>query len=256
MPTAVITIARYTVLEALRTKLLVLTLVLAATGVLIARFLERIAISDSDAIRTGIMASQYRLAAVVLMAAFVIVSHVRESNDKGLELLLSFPIRRSTYLLGRLLGHLGCAAWLAALFSLPMVPFAAGAPLAVWAASLWLELSLVAAASVFCVITLNQVTSALMAVIGFYLFARTLPALQLIAGSQMAGDSGPVTRLMGHFLDALAFVTPRLDLFTRASWLVDAAPSAADLASVAAQACIYTLLLCAAALFDLYRKNL
>jgi len=250
------TIAWYTVLEALRTRLLILTLAFAVGGALLARFLERVAIADSDAIRTGIMASQFRVAAVVLLASFVIVSHVRESNDKGLELLLSFPIPRHVYLLGRLLGHLGCAAWLALLFALPLALFAPLGPLLAWTLSLWFELSLIATASVFCVITLNQITAALTAVMAFYLFARALPALQLIAGSQIAVDSGTSTRLIGQVLDAIAFVTPRLDLFTRAPWLIDAPPSAGDVLSVAGQTATYVLLLCAASLFDLHRKNL
>lgn len=256
MVRATFTIAWYTLLEALRTRLLLLTFAFAGAGALLARFLERVAIADAEAIRTGVMAAQFRLTAVVLIAAFVTVSHVREANDKGLELLLSFPLPRYVYLFGRLAGHLACAAWLALLFSLPLLPFAPFGPWLAWAVSLWLELSLVATASLFCVITLNQITAALAAVLAFYAFARTLPALQLIAGSQLAFDGSPATRAMARVLDGIAYLTPRIDLFTRAPWLIDAPPTVGDLATVAAQAGLYGLLLCAASLFDLHRKNL
>ena len=43
---------------------------------------------------------------------------------------------------------------------------------------------------------------------------------------------------------------------TQTAWLVVAPPSAGALASVFAQAAVYTLLLVAAAQFDLHRQNL
>jgi hypothetical protein len=42
---------------------------------------------------------------------------------------------------------------------------------------------------------------------------------------------------------------------TRSEWLVGAAPGAAMLAGVVGQAAVYTLLLIAAAQFDLHRQN-
>jgi hypothetical protein len=42
---------------------------------------------------------------------------------------------------------------------------------------------------------------------------------------------------------------------TQTGWLIYSAPSAAEIMGVLAQTAVYALLLCAAALFDLQRKN-
>jgi len=49
---------------------------------------------------------------------------------------------------------------------------------------------------------------------------------------------------------------PHLDSFTRTEWLLYHTGSLAALAPIAAQTAIFVSLMAAAALFDLYRKNL
>ena len=57
-------------------------------------------------------------------------------------------------------------------------------------------------------------------------------------------------------MDAIAFLLPELHRFTSAEWLVYGGAGLAELAPVAGQTLVYLVLLVAAALFDLHRKNL
>jgi hypothetical protein len=50
-------------------------------------------------------------------------------------------------------------------------------------------------------------------------------------------------------------VLPPLDRFTHAEWLIGALPSAAEFIFLTMQSVVYTALLVAVGLFDLYRRN-
>jgi ABC-type transport system involved in multi-copper enzyme maturation permease subunit len=183
------------------------------------------------------------------------MSMVREVNDKVLELMLAQPWPRAAYLFGKFVGFSTAAVLLAAILTAPVAWFApvAGAPL--WGVSLACELVIVTAMSLFCVITLTHVVPALAAVLGFYVLARSIAALQIIATA--AGASVAWTdRAATWIVQAIALVLPRLDEMTQASWLVAGPPTAGAIATVLAQTVVYTVLLVAAAQFDLHRQNL
>jgi hypothetical protein len=97
--------------------------------------------------------------------------------------------------------------------------------------------------------------TALSAVMGFYLLARSIAALQLIGQSGVASDSLS-QKVVGGVINAIALILPRLDQFTRTEWLAYSVGSWATLAPLLVQTALYTALLTSAGLFDLYRKNL
>ena len=97
-------IARYTLIEALRNRLFWLALMLVAAGLAFTQFLQQVAITESIQIQASLLAALLRLGAVFMLASFVVTSMVREFNDKVMELVLSRPIRRSSYFFGKLGG--------------------------------------------------------------------------------------------------------------------------------------------------------
>lgn len=251
----ILPIARYTLLEALRNRLLWLALILVAAGLAFTQFLQQVAITESSEIQAALLAALLRVGAVFMLASFVVTSMVREFNDKVMELVLSRPLRRSSYFLGKLAGYAAVALALALLFSLPLALFAPAARIALWSLSLACELLLVAAFALFCVLTLTQVTSALAAVAGFYLLARSIGALQIMAANPLSGGPSFGQQAVNAIVDAIAFLLPGLDRMTQTGWLIYAAPTAAEVLQLLAQTAVYAILLCAAALFDLQRKN-
>lgn len=256
-----LTIARYTLLEAVRNRLAWLVLILMAGAVALSGFLNELALTESRQLQAALLAAMLRYAAVFLMATFVITSMAREANDKGLELLMALPLPRAVYLFGKLAGFAALALLPAGLFGALGLFFAPPAQAGLWAFSLLCECWIVAAFSVLCMLTLSQVLPALAAAFSFYLLARAIGALQLLGhgagtglGKGAASSFGQQALNTG--IDGLALLLPHLDQFTRSDWLVYHNGSGAELASIAAQTAIYVLLLGAAALFDLHRKNL
>ncbi|MEN6587353.1 MAG: hypothetical protein ABFE02_15035 [Sulfuricella sp.] len=254
MSRAIFTIAYFTFLEAARARLtrLLLLVLLAAFGGSV--FLQSIAIADSQRIQTAFLAALLRPASVFVLSLFIISSLSREFNEKGLELILSLDLPRASYVIGKLLGFMGIALLFAAAISLLLVAFAPSGQVALWGISLLCELWIMTALSVFCIFTFSQIMPAMSLVLGFYLLARAMSAIQLI-GHTPLNESGMSQQFMVHAIDGIALFLPRLDIFTQTAWLVNATGSWPQLGPILAQTAIYLALLTAGALFDLSRKN-
>jgi ABC-type transport system involved in multi-copper enzyme maturation permease subunit len=252
----VLAIAQYTLHEALRTRLIWLVLIVLAALVLGSVFVAQVAITETARLQAGFLAATARIAAAFVVCLYVASSMVREFNDKGTELLLSVDLPRASYYLGKLLGYCGVALGAALVTSLALAWVAPHTGLALWGVSLACELVLVAAATLFCVITFAQIMPAVSFVLAFYLLARSIAAIQLITGSQLLNPHTWTHKVTTLLVDALALVLPDLSRFTQTAWLVNGADAAGSLSLVASQAVVYGALLTGAGLFDLYRKNL
>lgn len=249
------TIARYTLLEALRTRLPVLVLMaivlIAAAGF----FVHEIAITESLRLQTGFYAASMRLAAVFMVVLYVLASVTREFNDKGLDITLALDLPRVNYILGKLAGFLAIAALIAAAVSSPLAFFAAPAAVLQWAISMAFELAIVTTLALFCVLTFSHLISAASFVLAFYLLARSLTAIRLMSAQPLTGTDTLSHQIIGWLVEALARITPALDEWTRSAWLVDQAADWSDIGILAGQSVLYIALLTAAAMFDFYRKN-
>ena len=231
---------------------------LAAAALLIslalAAFVSQVALTESRALQLAIVAALGRACAVFLIAAHVATSLLREMNDKGLELMLSLPLPRSTQYLGRLAGFAACGAALAALFAAPLFAWATPAAVALWAVSLALECAVVAAAALFFAVSLGQLVAALAATAGLYLLARSIAGIQAIAASPLAEES--MTHEIARWgVEGVALLLPRLDAVTRTDWLVYGAPEPRAYLQGLAGLLIYGALLTAAGLFDFQRES-
>jgi ABC-type transport system involved in multi-copper enzyme maturation permease subunit len=223
-------LARNVLLEARRSGLPWLGLAGVAGAVVLAAFLSQVALTESLQLQAALVAALLRACGAFLVALTVASSTAREVADKGLELMLSLPLSRTTQYLGRWMGHAASAVLLALAFSLPLLLWSAPAAVAHWALSLALELALIAALALFFSMA----------------FGQLLPAVAATA----------VQRLAQWLIDAIAFVLPRLDATTRTDWLLYGVPQAGDYIATLAGLALYTLLLLAAGLIDLQRRNL
>lgn len=252
MPAAIL--ARSILLEARRGGLpwlagasLVLALGLAA-------FVSQVALTESLALQAAVVAALLRACAVFLIASQVTSSTLREIQDKGVELMLSLPLSRTTQYLGRLAGFVACGTALAVAFAVPLLVWASPAAVGLWGASLACETALVAAAALFFAMTLGQFVPAIAATAGLYLLARSIGAIQAIAGGPLA-EASLSSRIAQHSVDAVALLLPRLESLTRTSWLLYELPAAKDYALAVGGALLYAGLLAAAGLFDFHRRN-
>src|SRR5712691_1401348 len=253
MPT-VTSLAKSILLEAVRNRLLWLAVVVVLVALGLAQFLNQVAITESRAIQTALLAAMLRVAVVFIVAAFVITSMVRESSDKVTELMMSLPAPRATYFFGKFAGYAAVALILALLCALPLALFAHPGGLAIWVASLVCELLIVTAMSLFCVLSLTQVVPAFAAVAGFYLLSRSMAAMQIIAGTALQ-EPTLTDRVVNAIVELIALLLPALDRMTQTTWLLESSSGASALGPIVGETAIYLVLIGAAALFDLYRKN-
>lgn len=249
-----VSVMRFAWLEIVRARLWWFALALVLIGCALAEFGAAIAITESAQYRLVFYAASMRLIAAFVMALLVATSVLREIDDKVLELVLSRPVSRSEWYLGKLFGYLAAALCFAALIGVPLV---LQVPLqgVAWAYSLALELTVVVAASLAFAITLRQITVALSVVAGFYLLSRTMAGLVLISRGPTVDLSLPSSRFIAWLVELLAHILPDLDRFTNVAWLLGTAPAGAALAMLSVQTVIYTSLLVGVGLFDLHRRN-
>ena len=211
---AITAIASYTLLEAVRNRLVYLAVGLVLLGFVLVEFVSEVAITESVEFQSAFLGGFLRACSVLVVSLFVVTSIVREFNDKVLELVLSLPIPRSSYFLGKLLGFCAFSLLIAALFSAALLLYAPASAAIFWGLSLWCELALVVALSLLCLFTFSQVTLALSAVFAFYILARSMTAFQLMADSPLLHSRSAAQQLMNGLMDGIAFLLPDLDRFT------------------------------------------
>ena len=252
---ATATFARFILLEARRGGLPWLALAAVAVALALAAFLSQVALTETRELQASVMGALLRASAAFLITVHVASSTVRELNDKGLELFLSFPLPRSTQYLGRLAGFAATAVFLALACALVLLAVAPLPAVALWGLSLAVEGVLVAAAALFFSLTLAQLVPAIAATAGLYMLARSMAAIQAMASSPLSEPSaaGEAARFA---VDAVALLLPRLDAATRTEWLLYGASFDGDYARALLGMALYAVLVTAAGLFDFYRRSL
>lgn len=249
-----LTIAKFSIWEAIRDKFLLFILAGVLGFFLISLFIGELAITEGAVTQAAILASALRLFAVFSMGLFVITSMIREFNDKGFELILSHPVPRSSYYLGKFIGF-SCVAMLIAFMCLCCLSFYIPVSLVLfWSLSLFCELLIIISLSLLCVFSFNSITISFSVVMAFYLLSRSIEVIQLISESPILAVSSISHKFMNGVLDVIAYLIPDLYRFTQTDWLIY--QSDFNPIEFLTQTLIYVILLSSVSMFDLYRKEL
>lgn len=251
----ILTIARFTLLESFKNRLLALVLLGVVGLSMLTLFIGELAVTETRQIQSAIMAMTLRLFSVFIICTFVITSTVREFNDKGFELIIALPVHRHVYILGKMLGFFLLVTLTAMIVCVPLVLISHTSQLLLWCLSLIGELSILTAFSLLCLITFRSVLSTFFAVIAFYWLARIISTIQLMATSPILETASLSHKVITMLVDCIAILLPALDRFSRTEWLVYGGGDS-EYIFIIGQTAIYTTLLLAAACFDLHRKNL
>ena len=255
MNRAITTIARFTFYEAMRNRLFLLTLAGLICVLGLTEFVGELAVSEALQFQAIVIGAGMRLFAIVTIALFVITSVVREFNDKGFDLIVSLSLPRSSYYLGKFFGFLMLALVIVLSTGLLLLLYSEFAPVLLWQLSLLCELAIIITLSLLCLFTFSNVTVAFVVVLGFYILARSMHTIQLISHSPILEYLDFSQQFIRFVTDAIAFLLPDLHVFTQSQWLAYGA-GWSELYPVLGQSLSYIVLLGAAGLFDLYRKNL
>ena len=253
---AILAITRFTLLEAMRNRLIWLFIILLLLGIMLAEFMGGISITESHAIRTSLLGAILRIFAVFVVSLYVITSMLREMNDKGMELTLSLSVSRASYYFGKLSGYALIAFFISLLIGFCLLYYAPFPQVLIWTVSLYCELLIISALCLLCVYTFSQVTIAITAVAAFYVLARTIDAIQLMGKGSMIDPNSLTQTFMIKAVGSLAYLLPDLYRFSPSEWLIYTDTDSGQLMPIIIQTVIYLFVLIAAGLFDLYRKNL
>lgn len=252
----VIAVARFTVLEAARTRVPWIVLGVIVGGLALAEIAAGLALTDSHAYRLAGYAAWTRLVLVATVTLLVATSVAREFEAGLLDLSLSRPLSRPQWYLGRLCGFAAIACAIALAAAAPLWLTAAPAAALGWGLSLAAELVLVAAASLCASVALGQLTASVLAVAAFYLLSRSMAAIVLMSHGPLLDATAGSTAAIAQAVAAIALVLPPLDRFTVTAWLQDSSTPVAGLAAIAVHTALYVLLLTAVGLFDFARRDL
>ena len=252
----VFTIARFTLLEAIRIRLPLV--VFAVFGLIwaISFFVHQISITESARLQSSFFAAVARLASVFMLALYITSSLAREFNEKGLELVLALDLPRSSYLIGKLAGFIVIGTAFAFVAALPLIGTVPIQVLSIWALSLAFELAIISVASLFCIVTFNHIFAAVTLIAGFYLLSRSITAMRLMAESSLLGTLSGARPALDFGVEALAYLLPPLDRFSATEWIAARAVEADVLGPIVMQSVIYIGLLLGATLIDFYRREL
>ena len=251
----ILIIARYTLLEALRNRLLWLALTIAFIAFGLSAFIGDVAITEHTQIQLSILAAMLRISGVVMLALIVVTSVLRELHDKSLELLLAMDVPRASFYFGKLAGFAVIGFLLALLFAALLLIYAEPYAVLWWGVSFCCELFLVTCLGLVMLFTFKQIPAAISAVFLFYVAARSIAAIQLMAEHPIVTSNDIGQQFIGGFVEVLSWLLPALHEFTRSEWLLYGTNNIAELMNVLGQTLVYGLLLSAVALFDFYRKN-
>ncbi len=251
-----LTIAKYSIWEAIRDKFLVFIL----TGIIIffciSLFIGELAITEGAQTQTSILSSVLRLFSVFTIGLFVITSMIREFNDKGFELILSHPVPRSSYYFGKFAGFSAVAIFIALISASCLCIYVPVNLALYWSFSLFCELLIIISLSLLCLFSFNSITISFSVVMAFYVLSRSIEAIQLISDSPILAIGSVSHKFMNGLLDVIAFLIPDLYKFTQTGWLIYQTDFNTNIVIVIGQTLIYIILISCVALFDLYRKEL
>ncbi|MDQ1362670.1 MAG: hypothetical protein QG652_530 [Pseudomonadota bacterium] len=248
-------IAKYTLLEALRNRLLWLAFTIAFIAFGLSAFIGDVAITEHTQIQISILAAMLRISGVVMLALIVVTSVLRELHDKSLELLLAMDVPRANFYFGKLAGFALIGLMLAFLFSSLLLVYAEPYAVLWWGISFCCELLLVTCLGLVMLFTFKQIPAAISAVFLFYVAARSMAAIQLIAENPIVHSTGISQQFINGFVGLLSWLLPTLHEFTRSEWLLYGANNISELMNVLGQTLVYAILLSAVTLVDFYRRN-
>lgn len=260
---ALLTIARFTVIDAIRSRWLWLIAASMVSTLIFATFAGGMALTERASVMLAAAAPLARVQAVAIIIVLSIAGMVREIHERSMLLMLAAPISRTQWLVGKLVGMFCVALLTAALSALPLWALQGSANVWLWFVSLACELAIVVLVALLLAFALRQFAVAALCACAFYAAARLIGVILLI-NERAPLDVRGADLFVSATLKAVAVALPRFDLFTQTDWLlpligstpVSALSSTAVLAPVLLQTGIFMVLLLLVAALDFSRSEL
>jgi ABC-type transport system involved in multi-copper enzyme maturation permease subunit len=250
----ILTLAWITYREALYGKLLWVCLagMVALAG--FADFFGEVVITGAVELQAGLVAWGLRWLGAIALILFCVNSVVREANDKITEMNLALPLRREVIYLGKLCGLLLLAFSFALMSALAESLFAPVGVSALWAGSLFLELTILCSFTLWMVTSTGAAVGSVLLALSFYVLSRAMQGIEAMAGGPFFHPDSAYDHFMAGAVKVLGWIMPPLYEYASADWLVNGVFNG-DLFLQSASSAVYVVMLVAAAMIELYRKQ-
>lgn len=251
-------IIRYTFLTAIRDRLFVGIFISALLGMSVAGFLGGLALVEEHEMMMAYAGAVSRIVIVVGLILFVCF-HVRRSFDtREIEVMLSRPISRTAFILSYWLAFV--VVTLAIIIPVGLVFLGMIQPsmegFFYWLLSLFLESAIVTAFAMIAALILRSAVTAIIATFAFYIMGRMMAFLTfMLHFPSTLPKSSSVMQWLEIFLQLIATLFPRLDMFGKSTWLVYGMEHPSDIQNLLLQAAVYIPFALAVAVYDFRRKQ-
>jgi hypothetical protein len=249
---------RYAILTAIRDLLYVGLLLAFLFVIALSIFIGGTALAEQRQMSIVYIATSTRIIFVVGMILFVCFHIRRMFDNKEINMILSMPISRLSFVLSYCLGFI-CVAILAILpvFLFLFLFFSINlAGTLFWALSVLMEVMLVIAFALASAFILGSATTSALACFGFYVLSRIIGFFiaSLAIPESLYSDS-KLSIFMIALLKGISALLPRLDFYGKSSWLVYGVGGVQEVWLCVLQFLPYFGLLLAVAVFDIKRKD-
>lgn len=250
------TTTRYILLTAIRDWLFIALFIAMLFALGISSFLGTTALSEQQQMVISYSAGATRIILLIGLIVFVCFHVRRAFENREVELILSRPISRYTFVFSYWLGF----AVLSLMIIIPMV-------LAIqiftktnfygmlyWSFSIIMEAFIVVAFSLFISLILRSAVGSVLASFAFYFICRMMGFFLVMIGNMYSN----ITELRWYMSKALYFISifiPRFDLYGQSKWLIYGAAGDGNLWVFILQSLIFIPFLLLMAFSDFRRKQ-
>lgn len=251
------TTIRYIILTAVRDKLFAGLLAILVLIYAVSFLYGGTSIVEENEAATAFVAGSSRLLLVAGVIVFTCFHMRRSFDSKEIELLLSKPVGRFSFIMAYWIGLSAIAAALTAacFLMLFMVSFHVSGGMLLWLFSLLCELIIAITASLAISLIIPSAVTSVLGSLCFYFMSRMSGFFLAIVDSGHGGFGSVFSKVGAIFVKMVTVFTPRLDQFAESSWLVYTTDLSEAAIFVAAQSAIYVPLLLGLAYFDFRRKQ-
>jgi hypothetical protein len=252
-----IALFRYQMLALINRKNLIVLCTIFLLGFSLGQFSGELAIINSQAVATGVLAEFLRYSLIIFFA-ITICHQISQDYELGqFDRLLAMPIARWQYVFARLLVVISFAL----LLSLPILPlfiFTAQSQAAVyWTVAVFLELILVGLISMLATLSLEKLPPAIVFTIAMYLFSRLVPLINYIFNqSAMYYEDEKGFQLGNLTITLIQFVLPDMTVFAQNNALFETAQVSSILFHQVLSLGGYGFFIVMVILLDFYRKEI
>ncbi len=250
------TTTRYILLTAVRDWLFIALFIAIIFAISISSLLGGTAVTEEGQMILSYITSSSRMILLVGLMVFVCF-HVRRAFDnREVELILSRPISRPTFVFSYWLGFavLSCFLVIPVTLAVPVFSSPDFGGLIFWSISLLFEAFIVVAFSLFISLILKSAVSSVLASFGFYFIARIMGFFLMLIHNYLF-EVFSASWFMSKLMLVVSTVLPRLDLFGKSKWLIYGPGADDHLWVFVFQAAIYIPFLLLMAISDFKRKQ-